>query len=192
MIPLESETAMEEKEDLNLKPLNGYDDNIGQWLAALQDARQRTMEVLDAIEPEWLDFIPEDEEESIGTILYHIAAIETSWLYTEVLETNFPPGISALFPHDVRDDDGNLMPVTDTLQNHLDRLKIVREKLLEGFSKMSLEEFVTTKQFEEYDVSPVYVLHHLMQHEAEHRSQIDRIGMKAKAVPGDRTPKENV
>ena len=183
---------MEEKQDLNLKPLNGYADNIGQWLAALQDARQRTMEVLDAIEPEWLDFTPEDEEESIGTILYHIAAIETSWLYTEVLETTFPPEIIALFPHDVRDDDGKLMPVMDTLQNHLDRLKVVREKLLEGFSKMSLEEFVTTKQFEEYDVSPVYVLHHLMQHEAEHRSQIDRIGMKVKAVPGDRIPKENV
>jgi uncharacterized damage-inducible protein DinB len=183
---------VKERENLNLEPLNGYAENIGQWLSALQDARQRTMEVLDGIEPEWLDVTLEDEEESIGTILYHIAAIETSWLYTEVLETNFPPGIAALFPHDVRDDEGKLMPVTDTMQNHLDRLKIVREKLLEGFSRMSQKEFVTTKQFEEYEVSPVYVLHHLMQHEAEHRSQIDRIGMKAKAVPGDRTPKENV
>jgi uncharacterized damage-inducible protein DinB len=46
--------------------------------------------------------------------------------------------------------------------------------------KMSPEEFMITKRFDDYDVSPAYVLHHLMQHEAEHRSQITRIGMKAK------------
>jgi uncharacterized damage-inducible protein DinB len=46
--------------------------------------------------------------------------------------------------------------------------------------KMSPEEFMITKRLDDYDVSPAYVLHHLMQHEAEHRSQINRIGMKAK------------
>jgi uncharacterized damage-inducible protein DinB len=66
------------------------------------------------------------------------------------------------------------------MQSHLNRLNVVREKLLEGFMKMSPEEFMITKRFDDYDVSPAYVLHHLMQHEAEHRSQINRIGMKAK------------
>jgi uncharacterized damage-inducible protein DinB len=183
---------VEEKEDLNLKFLNGYAENIGQWLSALEETRERTMELLNSIEPDWTDFIPDDSEESIGTILYHIAAIEASWLYTEVLQTPFPMEVEEIFPLDVRADDGTLTPTMDGMQKHLDRLKIVREKLLEGFSKISQKEFVTTKQFEEYSVSPVYVLHHLMQHEAEHRSQIDRIGMKVKAVPGDRIPKENV
>jgi len=182
---------VEERKNLNLEPLDGNADNIGQWLSAIQDTRRRTTEFLSSIEPDWIDFVPDDKEESIGTILYHLAAIEASWLYTEVLETSFPLEIDALFPYDVRDDNGKLTSVNDTMQSHLNRLKIVREMLLDGFSKMSPKEFVTKKEFEEYDVSPVYVLHHLMQHEAEHRSQINAIGMKAKAVLGNKTPKEN-
>jgi uncharacterized damage-inducible protein DinB len=171
---------MPERENLNLEPLSGYRDDIGQWLSALQDTRERTIEVLEGIEPAWLDFVSDDDEESISTILYHIAAIETDWLYTEVLQASFPPEVDALFPHDVRDQYGKLTSVTDIMQSHLNRLNVVREKLLEGFMKMSPEEFMITKRFDDYDVSPAYVLHHLMQHEAEHRSQINRIGMKAK------------
>jgi len=182
---------VEERKNLNLESLNGFSENIGQWLSALQDTRNRTMEVLSSIAPDWIDFVPDGDEESIGTILYHLAAIEASWLYTEVLQADFPPEIERLFPQDVRDDNGKLIPVMDTMQAHMDRLNAIRQKLLEGFSRLSQDEFVTIKHFEQYDVSPVYVLHHLMQHEAEHRSQIDAIGMKAKSVLDNKTPKEN-
>jgi len=37
---------------------------------------------------------------------------------------------------------------------------------------MTLVEFSQVRTLEPYDVTPEYVLHHLMQHEAEHRSQI--------------------
>jgi uncharacterized damage-inducible protein DinB len=44
---------------------------------------------------------------------------------------------------------------------------------------MDLTEFRRVRSLEYYDVTPEYVLHHLMQHEAEHRSQIGALMTKA-------------
>ena len=77
------------------------------------------------------------------------------------------------------------MTVSDTLQNDLERLSIVRKNLLDVFVSMTPGEFEKLRGLPQYDVSPVYVIHHLMQHEAEHRSQIDWIGRKAKIALGD-------
>jgi len=172
---------MSQRDNLIIAPLNGYASDVGIWLAALQDARKRTLRVLENIEPQWLDYVPEAGGESIGTVLYHLAAIEASWFYEEVLQApSFPPEIDVLLPHDVRDGDGKLTSVSDTMQNHLERLKKVRENLLAGFLNITTDDFWRARSLPEYDVSPVYVIHHLMQHEAEHRGQIDWIGMQAK------------
>ena len=181
---------MSQRDNLILAPLSGYANDVGVWLSVLQDARQRTMRVLEEIEPHWLDFVPEDGGESIGTILYHLAAIEVDWLYEDVLQAPFPPEIEALLPYDVRDDSGKLTPVSDTMQNHMDRLSSVRKNLLDKFLGMTSAEFENPRNLPHYDVSPVYVIHHLMQHEAEHRSQINWIGMKAKLALGGEMPKE--
>jgi uncharacterized damage-inducible protein DinB len=181
---------MSERDNLAIDPLSGYASEVGVWLSALQDARRRTLRVLENIEPHWLDFVPQGSGESIGTILYHIAAIEASWLYEDVLHLPFPPKIEAWFPYDVRDDGGKLTPVSDTFENHLERLKEVREHLLAGFSNVTNGDFAKAQPSLEYDVSPVYVVHHLMQHEAEHRSQLHSIGLKASMVIGSRTPEE--
>jgi len=107
---------MSQRDNLIITPLSGYASDVGVWLAALQDARQRTLRVLAKIESQWLDFIPQDGGESIGTILYHLAVIEADWLYVEVLQAaSYPPEINILFPHDVRDNDGKLTSVSDTM-----------------------------------------------------------------------------
>jgi len=175
---------MENRDNLVLGPLDGYPTLIGVWLAAVQDARRRTMEVLENIEPRWLDFVPEDGGESIGTVLYPIAAIEADWLYAEVLQAPFPSDVEKLLPYDVRDGESNLTVVSDVMENHLERLKVIRGKLLDGYLGMTLEEFERPHVLPQYDVSPIWVLHHLMQHEAEHRSQINAIGMQAKKTFG--------
>jgi len=58
------------------------------------------------------------------------------------------------------------------LEQHLERLETVHGLLMEAFQPMSLEEFRRIRLLANYDVTPEWVLHHLMQHEAEHRSQI--------------------
>lgn len=154
---------------------------IGRWLWALQDTRERTMEELEQVSPEILDWQPPDGEGSIGTILYHIAGIEADWLYAEVLEQAFPSEVNALFSHELRDEQGQLTQVQgDSLEHHLNRLGIVRGLLFEAYQQMNLSEFRRVRSFPHYDVTPEWVLHHLMQHEAEHRSQIGALRISAK------------
>ena len=153
---------------------------IGQWLWALQDCRHRTMEELEQVSPAILDWLPTDTESSIGTILYHIADIEADWLYAEVLEEPLPATVAALFPYATRDEQGQLTQVRGiNLADHLKRLETVRELLLAVFQRMNLSEFRRIHSLPDYDVTPEWVLHHLMQHEAEHRSQIGAVRARA-------------
>lgn len=183
---------MSQRDRRLLTPLSGYPDEVGVWLSALQDARERTLHVLANVDPQWLDFMPQNGSESIGTILYHLAAIEASWLYEDALQLPFPPEIEALFPHDVRDADGKLTLVTASMPEHLSRLARIREQLLHEFLSMSADDFKEPRNLPDYDVSPIYVVHHLMQHEAEHRSQIDALAMKARMSLGTRMPEEKL
>lgn len=155
---------------------------IGRWLWALQDTRQRTLRELGKLSPAMLDWLPGDDESSIGTVLYHIADIEADWLYVEVLEKPFPPEVAALFPSGTRDDQGHLTQIQGfSLEQHLNRLEIVRRLLLDAYQQMDLAEFRRARSLPNYDVTPEWVLHHLMQHEAEHRSQIGALRARAES-----------
>jgi len=162
---------------LIVEPLAGYEPAIGQALWMLEDTRQRTLKTLDGLDPAILDRTTPGDPNTIGTLLYHIAVIEADWLYVEVLEAEFPSEIEALFPYPVRDDTQLLSAVKGVpLDEHLARLAIVRRALLTSFQNMSGEEFSRVRHFpDQYDVTPAWVLHHLMQHEAEHRGQIGEL-----------------
>lgn len=168
------------KELLVLDDPLSQEPEIGRWLAALQDARLRTMRVLDGLSPAMIDWRSADDESSIGTLLYHLADIEADWLYVEVLEQSIPPEVAALFAHPTRDAHGHLNQVEGaSLDEHLQRLDTVRNLLLDGYRRMELAEFRRVHHFTHYDVTPEYVLHHLLQHEAEHRSQIGALRTRA-------------
>ena len=48
----------------------------------------------------------------------------------------------------------------------------MREYFLRSLQGMSIEEFRRVRSFTDYQVTPEWVIQHLMQHEAEHRGQI--------------------
>jgi uncharacterized damage-inducible protein DinB len=153
---------------------------IGPWLWAIQDTRQLTLEQLEGVTPALIDWQPPDRESSIGTVLYHIALIEADWLYEEVLEQPYPDEVMALFPIPIRDQQGHLAQVQGfILEELLKRLERVRTLLLETFQQMDLAEFRRVRSLPYYDVTPEWVLHHLMQHEAEHRGQIGALRARA-------------
>ena len=156
----------------------GFEPEVGRLVWMLEEGRQRTKARLVGLADDGIDWTPASASShqcnSIGALLYHIAAIEADWLYVEVLETVlFPPELMNLFPDDVRDDDGHLTLAQGSgLETHLRRLDAVRAHLLATFSDMSLAEFRRARDFPDYSVTPEWVLHHLMQHEAEHRGEI--------------------
>lgn len=161
------------KRQLQVTTLAGYPPEIGRCLWMLEDARRRTQEVVKGLGPLIIDWCATEHDNRIGTLLYHIAAIELDWLYAEVLEQDFPADLVALFPYDVRDPQGRLSVVTGvSLEEHLHRLATVRTALLTAFRELSVEDFRRPRQLPDYAVTPEWVLHHLMQHEAGHRGEI--------------------
>ncbi len=166
--------SAEERRRLVVEVMPGGEPEVGRWLWALEDTRSRTLEVLDGIGRAALDWTPADETDSIGAVLYHIAAIEIDWLYAEVLEGHpWPQEVETLFGTDVRDKQGRLSAVQGVpLEDHLRRLDFARDRLLQVYRTMSLADFRRPRSLPRYDVTPEWVLHHLMQHEAEHRGQL--------------------
>ena len=164
---------MSEREVLSLEPIADVSE-VGRWLSAMEDSRRDTLRELEGVPDDALDWEVDARTNTIGTLLYHVALVEDDWLFADTLEAPVHPmRRSDLFPLPDRVEDERLSPVVGfTLGQHVERLAIVRGILLEFFRPMSLEDFHRLRSHERYDVSPAWVLHHLLQHEAEHRSHI--------------------
>ena len=162
---------MPEKPVLTAEPHPQAEPDIGAALWRLQDSRRRTLGVLRDVRPEEVD--QETGGNSIGTILYHLALIEADWLYTEILERSPPPELSALLPEEHRDQAGVLTTIRgQSLEEHLARLHSIRETFLAEVVGLTTDEFHRVRDLPDYEVTPAWVLHHLAQHEAEHRGEL--------------------
>lgn len=157
---------------------------IGRAVWMLENARLRTLPHLTDLDSAELDRRPEWALHSIGTLLYHIAMVEVDWLLVEVqghpYDQPYPGDMAAWFPYPMRSDNRLTRIVGIGLDEHLQRLAVVRRALLDTFRAMSLEDFRRARALPESDVTPEWVLHHLCQHEAEHRAEIAvlRTGVK--------------
>ena len=162
-----------ERQRLVLDPI-ADDPDVGRWLAALEDGRRDTLRELETVRPEMLDWRPEAPLNSIGTLLYHVALVEASWLLEDIFEGDpGPDWLPAMLPFEDRDGTGRLIRVDgDTLAAHLARLAAIRTYLLERLRSMTADDFHRARRLADYDAAPDWVIHHLLQHEAEHRSHI--------------------
>jgi uncharacterized damage-inducible protein DinB len=164
-----------EREVLVLEPM-ADDPEVGRWLSAMQDARRDTLRELEGVPDEAVDWRPDWADNTIGALLYHIALVEADWLLTDILGPDADPlwpRARELLPFDARGAEGRLTAAEgESLREHLERLAAVRALFLELMRPMTNEEFHRIRVRDEYDVAADWTLHHLLQHEAEHRAQI--------------------
>ncbi len=152
------------------------DPEIGLLLRALEDTRRRMRPALKDLPPDLVDKEPPGGGSRIGALLYHVAIIEADWLFDDILGTQDTDWPKELFPVDVRADGTHLTAFTgETVDQHLERLDNVRTMLVESIGAMTPEELHRPRERSDYFVSPAWAVHHLMQHEAEHRSQIGSV-----------------
>ena len=162
---------------LSIDPLAGYDPVVGRALWQLEATRRSTEELLDSVPAGELsgilEWAPSPDANSIATLLYHIVAVEMDWLHDEILETPFPGPIGELLPHPMRDDTGHLAVITgDTLTHHRQRLSLSREHFLQSLVPMNERDFRRLRHLPDYDVTPEWVIFHLIEHECKHRGHI--------------------
>jgi uncharacterized damage-inducible protein DinB len=148
----------------------------GLLLAALEEARGRTHRELATVTDDMVAWRPPMGLDSIGQVLYHVALIEADWLFNEILELpedRWPAWMADEFPTDVRDSSGRLSNVPDEpLEPAVTRLDRVRAVLTAELGSMPDSELHRPRSLSAYDVTPAWVLHHLLQHEAEHRAHV--------------------
>jgi uncharacterized damage-inducible protein DinB len=163
----------EPRQRLTLEPI-ADDPEVGRWLAALEDGRRDTLRELETVTADMIDWYPDAPLNSIGALLYHMALIEADWVVTEILElSEAPPEVERLLPFAAREGDGHLWRADgQDLAAHLDRLAGIRRFALDRLRPMTNEDFHRVRNLETYDVAPDWVVHHIIQHEAEHRSHI--------------------
>jgi DinB family protein len=165
------------RELLALQPI-ADDPEVGRWLAALEDGRRDTLRELDDVAPEMIDWYPAAPLNSIGSLLYHIGLVEASWVFEEILGEPDAEELVPLLPWPDREGPGeggerHLSRIDgQSPDEHVARLAAIRSHVLERLRPMSNAEFHAVRSLERYDVAPDWVIHHLLQHEAEHRSHI--------------------
>lgn len=154
------------------EPPAGCPPEIARWLWVLAGTRRRTLEVLDGLDDTRLDE-PGTGGNPISTILAHIAVIETDWLFVEILGEEYPADLLALLPPAVRDDNGNLLATPGLpLARYLEASTAVRTHLIERVGSLAPVDLYRVRILPDYNVSPEWVLHHPVRHEAEHRAEI--------------------
>jgi hypothetical protein len=162
-----------------ISPVSAESEDLGRWLWAMEDTRARTLKVLDGVTPDELDWTGPGVENSIGSLLYYIALIEADYLCDDILGMDeYFPDLMVLFPVGDRDEAGRLSVMASVpIGEHLARLAEVRRRFIpevSGFDRARLGRDRVLPDYG-YVISPEWTLHHLMQHEAEHRGQIAAI-----------------
>ncbi len=154
----------------------GLPDSIDVSFTEIRAALRSKAEIM-----RYVDWTTKEGGHTIGTLLYHMAAIEAKFLFGDVLQQPRPPEIEELFPHDVRDAAGRLTIVQGaTMDQHTERFRIVRRHLLEVYRKMSIYEFQRYREVQDDVITAEWAIHHICQHEAEHRAEISALYAAAK------------
>ena len=160
---------------------------IASCLAMLEACRRDTKATINGMNEELLHWRLADNDSNIGDLLYHIALVEADWLFTDVLQKPMPKHIANDLSHEDRDNLGRLIHIREeTAVALLSLLDAVRSELKTSYSTMDYADFMRLRHLPKYDVSPEWVLHHLLQHEAEHRGQINLL--KRKAIEANTSP----
>jgi len=180
--------TMNHRERRVITPLPATTPEIGRWLWALEDTRVRTKRAVEGLSQAEVDWLDPAIGNSIGTLLYHIALIEADYLCIDILEReNYFPGFQAILPYPVRDEQDRLTAVTGVpLLEHVARLDTIRHRLLAIMSEMREDDLyrVRTHPGWPYEITPAWTLHHLMQHEGQHRGEIGTIRSLARRTLG--------
>jgi uncharacterized damage-inducible protein DinB len=173
------------KQISQVTPLDGYPTEIGRWLWALEDVRRITRRAVDGLGVATLDWRgPDGSENSIGSLLYHIANVEIGWLFFDVLGTGLPDELKSEFPYEAWMDGAITHVGGLALEEHVGRLERTRAVFLERLREMDLADFrrLNAPEGEDYECTLEWVVYHLIEHEAGHAYQMRSLRRRAKAA----------
>ena len=162
-------------------PVEGFTPQIGRYVAQLTEVRNDFKGEVAGLNIVQLDWHPDEQTESIGTLLLHCDAVEWSWLHEDVLgrpSAEYTGDWSAAMPIRV----GSPQVAGRPVEYYFEKLDATRERTLEilrGFTDADLSRLVgeaepppgEERRSRLYTID--WVIWHIIEHEATHVGQVE-------------------
>ena len=155
-----------------IDPLPGYTPNIGRLVGMLTYARHTTLAAVDGLSVAALDYVHDDDSNSIGALLAHIAVVERSYhLLTFEERRATPAELASWEPALTLGTEARRQLRGKPLEHYLQQLDDARRGTLEGLAARDDEWLERT-----VSAAPALNAHwawfHVAEDEINHRGQI--------------------
>jgi len=159
-----------------LSPHPGLSTGIGYYLSGMEEVRQQVREAVTGIDSEAFGRPPFLGAHSIGALVMHIGEAEWWWMQCNVAGHQLTDEDRKAPYWDVLDD-------PDAFARHgytpefclleLDKIRNQTRDVLFSYGDKDLERIITVeRRGETFEYSLRWILHHLIDHEAQHKGQI--------------------
>jgi uncharacterized damage-inducible protein DinB len=159
-----------------LSPAVGVTREIGFYLAGMDEVREQLREALAGMSTENVGRIAVPGAHSIGALTLHIGEAEWWWMQCVVSGHELNDGDARASYWDVLKEPNRIAQQAYSAEFCLDEVQQIRDQTRATLAAFNDQDIERTFSFERrgktYDHSLRWILHHLIDHEAQHKGQI--------------------
>jgi uncharacterized damage-inducible protein DinB len=159
-----------------LNSLPGFSTEIGFYLSGMEEVREQTRAAVEGMSDDQIGRPAIPGAHAIGALVLHIGEAEWYWMQCVVSGQKVTDEIRHAAYWDVLKDSKRFSEQTYSAEFCLNEIKKLREQThttLAAFKDSDLERiFSTERSGETHERSLRWILHHLIDHEAQHKGQI--------------------
>jgi uncharacterized damage-inducible protein DinB len=163
-------------EKVELKSAEGFSTGIGFYLGGLDEVREQLKEGLAGMTSEHIGRRAVAGAHPIGALVLHIGEAEWWWIQCVIAGRKLSDDDRRVSHWDVLEDPDGFAAKGYSAQYCLDAIDEIRKRTLEHLGSFSDDDLDRLFEFERRgkttEVSLRWVLHHLTDHEAQHKGQI--------------------
>jgi len=161
---------------VTLKPIEGVPPGIGNYLSGMAEVREQLRDSVSGLSTEKLHQKLMPETHSIAQLILHCGEAEWWWIQCVVAGGEVDEELKQTVFWDVLEEDGE-PPADLTAEgciSEVDRISQMSRELFSAYSDEDLDKFYVRerKDGSRTEFSLRWILHHLIDHEAQHKGQI--------------------
>jgi uncharacterized damage-inducible protein DinB len=159
-----------------IRPLEGFSREIGFYVAGMEEVREQVREAVSEISTENLGRLAFPEAHSIGGLVLHIGEAEWWWMNCVIAGHELTEADAATSFWDVLKEPQRVAQNSYSAQFCLDEIGRIRDETRARLRSYDDEQLDKIFKFERkgttHELSLRWILHHLIDHEAQHKGQI--------------------
>ena len=159
-----------------LDSIPGFSKDIGFYLSGMEEVRAQLVEAVAGMSPDQIGRAVVPDAHSIAALVLHIGEAEWHWMQRVVSGNEVTEAIRNSAYWDVLEDPASFSLKGYAVEFCLNEIKKIREQTFETlrqFDDSQLDRvFTFARKGQTQELSLRWILHHLIDHEAQHKGQI--------------------